>query len=212
MTDELLQLKNLLFLAQGLGITLTIAGVSLVLSLVFGTLLGVARHSGTAWSSRAAGLYVETVRNIPNLLFILAVRFLTPLPPLLSAIVAFTVFTTAAVAEIVRGGLNAVPRGQWEAARSQGFSTWGVLVHVVLPQALRAMVPPLVGQAVTVIKDTSFVWVVGIEELTGKGMILMGLYATLPQVFTLFALLAAVYFAVNWTLGRWARTLRVKAA
>jgi len=207
MIDELLQLKNFLFLAQGLAVTLTIAGASLALSLVFGTVLGVARHGGSKVASRAAGAYVELVRNVPNLLFILAVRFLTPLPPIVSAVVAFTIFTTAAVAEIVRGGLNAIPRGQWEAARSQGFSSLGVLVHVVLPQALRAMVPPLVSQAVTVIKDTSFVWVVGIEELTGKGMILMGMYATLPQVFTLFGLLAGTYFVINGALSRWSRSL-----
>jgi len=207
MISDLLQLQNLGFLAQGLGVTLLIALGSLALSFVFGTALGVARHGGRTLGAKAAGLYVEVVRNIPNLLFILAVRFLTPLPPILAAITAFTIFTTAAVAEIVRGGLNSIPQGQWEAARSQGFSRFGVLVHVVLPQALRNMVPPLVSQAVTVIKDTSFVWVVGIEELTGKGMILMGMYATLPQVFTLFALLAATYFVLNWGLSRWSRAL-----
>lgn len=207
MIDELFQLKNLFFLAQGLLTTVEIAAGSLVLSLIFGTALGVARHGESKIAAKAAGLYVETVRNIPNLLFILAVRFLTPLPPLAAAITAFTIFTTAAIAEIVRGGLNSIPKGQWEAARSQGFSAWGTLRYVVLPQALRAMVPPLVGQAVTVIKDTSFVWVVGIEELTGKGMILMGMYATLPQVFSLFGLIALTYFVLNWGLSRWSRTL-----
>lgn len=210
MIEELLQLKNLWFLAQGLGVTILISAASLALSFVFGTFLGVLRHSDSPAASKAAGLYVEVVRNIPNLLFILGVRFLTPLPPLAAAIVAFTIFTTAAVAEIVRGGLNSIPKGQWEAARSQGFSALGILVHVVLPQALRNMVPPLVSQAITVIKDTSFVWVVGIEELTGKGMILMGMYATLPQVFALFTLLAATYFALNFGLSRWARTVKVR--
>jgi len=208
MISELLQVQNLWFLAQGLGVTLIIAAGSLALSFVFGTTLGVMRHGDSKVASWTAGFYVEVVRNIPNLLFILAVRFLTPLPPLIAAIVAFTIFTTAAVAEIVRGGLNSIPKGQWEAARSQGFSAPGVLVHVVLPQALRNMVPPLVSQAVTVIKDTSFVWVVGIEELTGKGMILMGMYATLPQVFTLFGLLAATYFVLNSGLSRWSRAVR----
>jgi len=210
MIEELLQPKNLWFLAQGLGVTLIISVGSLFLSFMFGTTLGVFRHSGSKPWAKAAGLYVEVVRNIPNLLFILGVRFLTPLPPLVAAIVAFTIFTTAAVAEIVRGGLNSIPKGQWEAARSQGFSSLGILVHVVLPQALRNMVPPLMSQAITVIKDTSFVWVVGIEELTGKGMILMGMYATLPQVFTLFGLLAATYFAVNFGLARWSRAVKAR--
>lgn len=210
MISELLQVHNLWFLAQGLGVTLIISAGSLLLSLVFGTVLGVLRHGESRLASKAAGLYVEVVRNIPNLLFILGVRFLTPLPPLAAAIVAFTIFTTAAVAEIVRGGLNSIPKGQWEAARSQGFSALGVLLHVVLPQALRNMVPPLVSQAITVVKDTSFVWVVGIEELTGKGMILMGMYATLPQVFTLFGLLAATYFVLNYGLSRWSRSIKAR--
>jgi len=130
MNDGLLQLKNLAFLGQGLVTTLIIAAASLGLSLVFGTALGVARHSQSKVASKAAGLYVEVVRNIPNLLFILAVRFLTPLPPLVAAIVAFTIFTTAAVAEIVRGGLNAIPGDSGKRPGPRGsrpggsWSTW----------------------------------------------------------------------------------------
>lgn len=203
--NELLKPENLLFLLDGLKLTIVIAVASSALSLAIGTLLGVARNSGHPVVGRAAGVYIEIVRNMPNLLFIFAIRFLTPLPPVWAAIVAFTIFTSAAIGEIVRGGLNSVGKGQWEAARSQGFGYFASLRHVVLPQALRNMVPPLVSQFVTVVKDTSFVWAVGIEEFTGKGMILMGKFATIDQVFCLFGFLAATYFALNYLLSVLAR-------
>jgi aspartate/glutamate/glutamine transport system permease protein len=207
---DLFKPENMLFLAKGLGITLEIAFVSILLSFVLGTILGVARHSKNAPLSKIAGLYVDIVRNIPNLLFILAVRFLTPLPPVVAAITAFTIFTTAAIAEIVRGGLNSIGHGQWEAARSQGLRPSLILVHIILPQALRNMIPPLVSQFITVVKDTSFVWAVGIEELTGKGMILMGMYGSAPQIFTLFGLIAATYFILDYALSVLARRQQEK--
>lgn len=205
MISDLLKPENIRFLLAGLAVTLEIALVSILISFVLGTALGVARHAKSKAVSVPAGLYVDIVRNIPNLLFIMAVRFLTPLKPVVSAIVAFTIFTTAAIAEIVRGGLNSIGKGQWEAARSQGFPPLLVLTRIILPQALRNMIPPLVSQFITVVKDTSFAWAVGIEELTGKGMILMGMYGSAPQVFMLFGIIAATYFALDFSLSVLAR-------
>jgi putative glutamine transport system permease protein len=208
MTD-IFQVSIFLFLLQGLKITLEIAFASIVGSLVLGTALAVLRHRG-GWPARLSAVYIEAVRNTPLLLFILAFRFMTPLPPVYAGIVAMTVFETATLAEIVRGGLKSIPKGQWEAARTQGFSALQALRYIVLPQALRNVIPPLISQFTTIIKDTSFVWAVGIEDLTGKGMIVMGRYTTAAQVFTLFVVIAMLYFLLNYSISCYARWRQAK--
>ncbi|MFV0481898.1 MAG: amino acid ABC transporter permease [Campylobacteraceae bacterium] len=209
---ELFKLENLIFLGEGLGVTLTIAISSILISTFFGAILGVFRYSKTPFFGRAAAIYIEVVRNMPLLLFILVIRFMTPIPPIMSGILAMSIFTSAVVAEIFRGGLNSIPKGQWEAAKSQGFGYMRTLIYVVLPQTFRNILPALVSQFTSTIKDTSFVWLVGIEDLTGKGMILMGKYGTSEQVFMLFGMIALVYFVLNYILSHYSRKLHLSYA
>ena len=212
MIQELFKAEIALFFLDGLFVTLKIAVFAILFSLVIGTILGVAQYSKHPVYSRLASVYVEAIRNTPLLLFILAARFTTGLQPINSGIFAMTVFTSAIMAEIIRGGLNSVHRGQWEAARSQGFSYYQTLLHIVLPQAFRNIIPPLLSQFTTVIKDTSFVWAVGVEDLTGKGMIIMGKYGSTGQVFAIFGAVAALYFVVNYTLSLVARAQQKRLA
>lgn len=204
----------LTFLCTGLLNTLYIAAVSIVLSLVAGTILGLLRQTKKPVLGRLAGIYVETVRNIPLTLFIIAVRFMTPLPPLESGICAMTIFTSAIVAEIVRGGLNSVGKGQWEAAYSQGFSGFKAMWHVIIPQALRRIKSPLIAQFVTTIKDTSFCAVVGTYELSFTSKIIAShrTIKTAEDIMVVYLLTALLYYVINVTFSTLARRSRENAA
>lgn len=212
MIAELFSLQNIKFLLQGLSLTLYIAVITIILSMVIGTVLGILRGSSTGVLGKIAGFYIEVVRNTPLLLWILVTRFISNMKPANAGILALTIFTSAIIGEIVRGGLNSIKEGQWEAAYSQGFNYFQVLVYVILPQAFRNMIPALASQFITIIKDTSFLWAVGIEEVTGKGMILMGSYGSTVQVFTLFGTIAATYFILNYILSALFRIQQQKLA
>jgi putative glutamine transport system permease protein len=200
--QQLFQYENLRFLGKGLLVTLQVAGITIALSFFFGTLVGIARWSGHWLLRRLAGAYVEAIRNSPLILLILFAKFVTALPAMTAGIVAMTVFTTAILAEVVRAGLNSIDRGQWEAARSQGFTFGQTLRYVILPQAIRKVIPPIFSQFTTVVKDTSFVWVIGVEDLTGKGFVILGRYASTAQFFALFGAIGLTYFVLCWLLGR----------
>jgi putative glutamine transport system permease protein len=185
---------------RGLVNTLVISFFTILFSFVFGSVLGIARFYNKGLGSRLANLYIDVIRNIPLLLFILTCRFVLPFNPIVSVIIAMTIFTSAMIAEIVRGGLNSVPYGQWEASYSQGFTFVGTLVHIVLPQAVKKILYPLVGQFVTAIKDTSFCQVIAVKELMYSGMIIMGKFITSTQVIVMYGFIALIYFTLNTVL------------
>lgn len=198
----LFQWHHVRFMLEGLWITLRISVLTIVFSFILGTILGVMRYSGHWLLARIAAVYIESFRASPLILLILLFRFTLPLQPVNSGTLAMTLFTAAIVGEIVRGGLNSVDKGQWEAARSQGFTWWQAMRYIVLPQALRKMIPPLTGQFITVVKDTSYVWVTGVQELTGKGVIILGKYGSTVQFFAIFGMIGLIYWVLCLTINR----------
>lgn len=192
---------NVLFLLNGMATTVFIATTTIAIALFFGTILGLIRNYDRGIIGKLAAVYIETFRNTPLILWILAIRFMVPIPALYSGILSMSIFTTAIMAEVVRGGLNSIEKGQFEAAYSQGFGFFQTLWFIIIPQCFKNIVPSLLSQMITTVKDTSFLWAVAIEEFTGKGMILMGRFASSTQVFILFAFMAGMYFIINFTLS-----------
>jgi His/Glu/Gln/Arg/opine family amino acid ABC transporter permease subunit len=177
---------------------LTLLGLPLGLAVA---LLRIAPSRPVSWT---AGAYVEILRGTPLLVQVFFVYFVLPSAGLsLSAwaagVAALGVNASAYIAEVCRAGVLSVDRGQTEAARSLGMTPWQALRFVVLPQALRRMVPPLTNEAVALLKDSSLVSVMGLTELTRAGQELSGRYA---DPLTVWPAVALFYFAVTFPLTR----------
>ena len=202
---------NISFILQGLWLTIYISFISIVLSTLIGTVLAVMRNGKNPILRWISSIYIEFVRNVPNLLWIFIIFLVFQMKSTLAGITAFTVFTSAALAEIIRGGLNGVDDGQTEAGLAQGMTNFQIFIYIIFPQAFRKMLPAIISQFVTVIKDTSLLYsVIAIQELFGKSQILMGRYFEAYQVFTLYALIAAIYFVINFTISTISRRLAKK--
>ncbi|TCP66533.1 amino acid ABC transporter permease [Baia soyae] len=202
-------------LMKGLWVTLEVAVIAIILSFIIGIVLGILRYSKLPVLSQLATLYIEIVRNIP-LLVVIFFAFNTLLDKLdsLVMIVIFgmTVFTSALIAEIVRSGLNSVPIGQIEAARAQGMSYIQTLIHIILPQALKRMIPPLVGQFVTLIKDTSLAAAITLPELLHEAKLIYSNPSYVNATIPILLLVAVIYFVVNYSLSLLSRQLEKKLA
>ena len=202
---------NISFILQGLWLTIYISFISIVLSTLIGTVLAVMRNGKNPILRWISSIYIEFVRNVPNLLWIFIIFLIFQMKSTPAGITAFTVFTSAALAEIIRGGLNGVDDGQSEAGLAQGMTHFQIFIYIIFPQAFRKMLPAIISQFVTVIKDTSLLYsVIAIQELFGKSQILMGRYFEANQVFTLYALIAAIYFVINFTISTISRRLAKK--
>lgn len=158
---------------EGLRLNLIVAALAIVLAFPLGLLLALARRSSFPVLRFLSTGYIELIRGVPLISLLLMGQFFlgfflntsSPLSDLTRAIAAFTLFTAAYVAEIVRGGLQSVPKGQIEAGQSVGLSPIGVTRLIVLPQALRAVIPAMVGQFIALFKDTSLLYIIASAEI-----------------------------------------------
>lgn len=162
----------------GLSLNILLAILSILLSFVAGALLGYSRLSCRMYVKFPCIAYIEAVRSTPLIMIIFWFYFFLPyifggsISIFWSAVIALSVYASAYEAEIVRAGIMAVPKGQLEAAISTGMSRYKALRHVVLPQAFRIMIPSFVSFFVSLFKDTSTTYIIGVIELTQTGIII----------------------------------------
>ena len=197
----------LLLLLSGALVTLKLSLGALVLGSAIGVVLGAMRGSRRRPLRLVALLYIEGLRSTPFVILLFLVFYAMPLaldidiPPYPAAISALSLHCSAYMAEVVRSGILSVPKGQWEAATSLGLGYWRIMRLIVLPQALRVMIPPTIGVYVSTIKESSLASIVGFVELLGQGMAIRESNAGRSTPDVLVAV-ACGYFAICFTLSR----------
>lgn len=190
-------------LMKGLWVTIWISAVSSVFALIIGMVAGLCRLSSNFTLRGLAGIYIEIIRGTPLLVQIYIAYFLIGtvynLNREVCGIGALSLFAGAYVAEIIRAGIQAIPKGQAEAARSLGMNSFQTMKDVVLPQAFKKILPPLAGQFISLIKDSSLVSIISIIDLTKAGRdIASSTFAT----FEIWISVAAMYFIVTTLLSQ----------
>jgi glutamate transport system permease protein len=198
-------------LARGLAATLRAALVAMALAMAVGGLLAVARLSRRRWLSAPAGAWVELFRGLPLLLLILFLFLGLPavgvtVSTFWALVGGLTLYNSAVIGEIFRAGILSLPKGQTEAAASIGLRRGQTLRLILLPQAVRRMLPALISQLVTLLKDTSLGFVIAYAELlrTGRNAVeFLGGRYSIP----VYAAIAVIYIAVNASLSFLARWL-----
>jgi His/Glu/Gln/Arg/opine family amino acid ABC transporter permease subunit len=189
------------------GGTLRLALPAIILGFILGTCVGLARLAHSQWINLPALIYVEFFRGVPLVMVIFWFWFIVPvlagksLPEYSVALTAFVVFEAAYLAEIVRAGIQSVPRGQVEAATATGLTRAQMMREVVLPQALRNMIPALVTQFIVLLKDTSLASIIGYVDLTKAAQIVNNREI---RPFELYLFIATVYWLCSYAMSRYA--------
>ena len=209
------------FFFEGLRETISISLVSVALSFVVGLLFALGRLSRRRWIRWPSIFYIEAVRALPVLLLIVyfgikGSALFRPifgpdfdLPRFWAGVLGLSMYTSAVLAEIIRAGIVTLPRGQTEAARALGLSHSKTMRFVILPQALRLMVPAMMAQLTTVIKDTSLVGTIGVFELLKQGRTIYTQYFNIIEV---LLIVATIYFVICFSLSQASRRLEVGRA
>ncbi len=233
----------IVYLLRGLAFTLVVSLIAIIVGIIWGSILAMLRNycvGGKGIGKVIRGIfrwfsivYIELFRNTPLLLWIFICLVFCPVPRFFSthrlfglstangallfrATVALVLFTSSVIAEIVRGGLNSISSGQFEAAHSQGFGTVATMRFIILPQAFRNIIPTLLSQVITTIKDSSYLANVAVIELMARTRQMMNsayIYngtgkVNITDVFVLFILAAIIYFIINFALSCVVRSLQ----
>ncbi len=200
-----LMINSLPLLIAGAGITIQITAISVGLGLVIGMFVGIARISNVKLLRWLAAIYIDFLRGTPLLVQIFLIYFALPVilgqrvDPFLAAITACGINSGAYIAEIFRAGIQAIDEGQMEAGRSLGMTWVQTMRYIIVPQAFKNIVPPLGNEFIALLKDSSLVSVIGFEELTRRGQLIIArTYGSLE----IWLSVAIIYLVMTLTISR----------
>jgi glutamate/aspartate transport system permease protein len=220
---DVIQRSVLYLFREGMTFTVTLTALAMTGGVVFGTLLAMMRLSSHAALNVSAATYVNLMRSVPLVLVIFWFYFLVPwiggwligaketvkVGAFLSCVITFTLFEAAYYCEIMRAGIQSVPRGQVAAGYALGLNYWQMMGYVVLPQAFRNMTPVLLTQTVILFQDTSLVYVLSVTDFLGAAAKVANRDHRLVEMY-LFA--AVVYFLVSFGASYYVRRLQARIA
>ncbi|MBO6046640.1 MAG: amino acid ABC transporter permease [Erysipelotrichaceae bacterium] len=219
--DQIFTVANMQYLLRGALISLGIAAVSLLIGLIFGIIGASCKISKHAFLRAIGNFYVEVIRGTPMLLQIMIIFNVIPIIVTsftgqafrmnyyVIGIVAMSINSGAYTTELIRSGINGVDKGQWEACETLGLTHWQTMRLVVLPQAFKRIVPPVVSEFITLIKDSSLISTIGAIELMNSAKVLG---ATYYEYMSPYCLAAVFYLAMTLTISMFAKKLEGKLA
>ena len=197
-------LESIPLLAEGVIVTLEVSSLSAVLGLALGVMLGLGALSRSPAIRWFVAAYVDFIRGTPLLIQIFLVFFALPMVGIrfdefAAGVVALSLNAAAFVAEVVRGGVGSIERGQSEAAKAIGMRHRQILVYILLPQAYRQMIPPLTNELISLVKNSSLLSVISVYELTRAGQAIISVHFVPFEIYTLLALYYYVLIkALSW--------------
>ena len=191
-------------LLQGAALTIAVSLLAFVLALIFGLAFGIARISRVAPVRGMAACYIQFIRGTPLLLQLFFIYYVLPyvgivLTPFISGVIGLTMNYAAYMAEVFRSGIQAIPKGQWEAGSSVGMSRSLLMRRIILPQAVRIIVPALGNFFVSIFKDSALVSVITLRDLMFSGQLLAS--ATYKH-FEIFTMVAVIYFLISYPTAK----------
>ena len=195
---------NVTFMLSGFGKTLIVSFFAIIFSIVIGTVLAMVKQyckGPLKPLSLLVSAYIELFRCTPNLLWILFIYFTVKGNDVVISVLAFTIFTSAVMAEIVRGGFNSIAKGQFEAARSQGFGFFKTMAYIILPQTFKTIIPALFSQCTTVIKDSSYLAGINVAEFMYCSRVVMAKTTGLEGVLLVYGFVFLLYFCLNFGIS-----------